>query len=153
MPTPKTYHYRRSSYWGPRHWIVIADGHTELGRISRADNDTWSAYDGTGLGRQSIEVGTNLSRREDAARLLDAVWTERRRYDTPPLDTLLSMVETARADIAYDKNVDYYERGHDERAGIDDAFDRLAESIKAQIQIRKGRKDTTVIEADLSKES
>jgi hypothetical protein len=137
MPTPKNYGYRRSDYWGDRHWIV-STGHTELGRVFRDDDGTWSAYDSSIPGNRSIEVGTGLGRRDDAARLLDAVWTERRRYNTPPLDALIAMAESARSAVAYDKNVDYYERGHDERAGIDEAFDTLIESIKAQIQIRKG---------------
>ena len=124
--------FRPSTYWGRKHWIVLY-GHRELGRISwDARTEGWNAFDTVATTPPPggfVPVAHAFSKRTDAARALLAVRNERARHTMPPLDKVLTAVEQARYDVAYDANVHHHELHHYTRAGIDDAFDTLTEKI------------------------
>jgi hypothetical protein len=68
----KPFRYARSDYWGKGHWLVHMDG--TMGRVSRDEGGTWSAYDWYSPLPEGATpppaLAEGMTKRDDAARVL-----------------------------------------------------------------------------------
>lgn len=92
--------------------------------------DLFSDQQAPPAGKYKDQISDNLMSTDDVVNFL-------RLRNRPDVAAVLTAIESARNDVAYERDYHHFEKGHHERADMDHAFDMLRETVIKIMELRK----------------